>query len=447
MANPNMKALLWFHLDGGMDGNDVSVPYDTARHDQFASYRNTIHPPTLSQADGGYAAADIRTDRDLLHPLTPTNAASLGGRQQAFAPELDEWATLFNAGPTADGGGLLHVQGTGPLIQPMTGAQFSSLPKPSGVESHKEMVLQNHTLSSGTGTPGWGGNILEAVLGTGASLAAFDGGSKLALTTGPTLKPLLFNPFGNVNDPTASSSYAAFGGMNGSAYVAALRSPSPGATDPFAQYMHATINGGAANAQAINNILALPATDANGDPWSSVETYENKAPGNGFRRARDLIARSEHLSHNLLLFGVKMGGFDTHTDQGRQLPDLMRRVQALTMAFYRDMISLGMVDNVLLGVGSDFSRTIIPNSTGTEHGWSGDMFFFGGGVTGGRILGQLRDPSPSDPQQYGNRIAHVPVIGIEQMVSGIYSRLGVARAVTDPLLPNLVNFPAGPIAL
>ena len=62
------------------------------------------------------------------------------------------------------------------------------------------------------------------------------------------------------------------------------------------------------------------------------------------------------------------------------------------------MQSQGLWDSVTVVTLSDFGRTLTSNGLGTDHGWGGNMFLFGGAVRGGQVLGtypdELGDSSP-----------------------------------------------------
>ena len=52
------------------------------------------------------------------------------------------------------------------------------------------------------------------------------------------------------------------------------------------------------------------------------------------------------------------------------------------------MKAQGMEDQVTVLIGSEFGRTINPNSnSGSDHAWAGNYFMFGGEVRGRKILG------------------------------------------------------------
>eukprot|EP00956_Cyclotella_meneghiniana_P017778 scaffold29242_cov20-Cyclotella_meneghiniana.AAC.1 len=71
---------------------------------------------------------------------------------------------------------------------------------------------------------------------------------------------------------------------------------------------------------------------------------------------------------------------------------LETKLPALNQAvgnFWAEIKGQGIADSVTVVQGSEFGRTISANSnSGTGHAWGGNYFMFGGGVSGGKILGE-----------------------------------------------------------
>ena len=99
---------------------------------------------------------------------------------------------------------------------------------------------------------------------------------------------------------------------------------------------------------------------------------------------------------------------------------------------------------------SDFGRTLTSNGLGTDHGWGGNMFVFGGSVRGGQILGtypsELGDNSPVNL----GRGRVLPTSSWEAVWSGLLEWMGIdktERATAEnsemnTVLPNRANFAA-----
>jgi len=85
-------------------------------------------------------------------------------------------------------------------------------------------------------------------------------------------------------------------------------------------------------------------------------------------------------------FWVRNGGYDTHGDQGGatgQHFNLHNEVASAVKVFYDDLADMGVADKVCIMIWSEFSRRVIQNNNGTDHGSQAPMFLIGGKVNGG----------------------------------------------------------------
>jgi hypothetical protein len=93
-------------------------------------------------------------------------------------------------------------------------------------------------------------------------------------------------------------------------------------------------------------------------------------------------------------------------------------------------------------IGSEFGRTINPNSNlGSDHAWAGNYFMFGGGVRGGRILGEYPTSfGDSYPLNIGQGRL-IPTHSWDSVWYGISQWFGI-KDVNDLeyVLPNSGNF-------
>ncbi len=108
------------------------------------------------------------------------------------------------------------------------------------------------------------------------------------------------------------------------------------------------------------------------------------------RRLRDIAAcilGTENGTIDSRFFQLRLGGFDTHSNQGTTEDVHARKLAEIGDAFkifYDDMEDLGIAHKVCVLVWSEFSRRIPQNANaGTDHGTQGPMFVIGGSVQGG----------------------------------------------------------------
>ena len=99
-------------------------------------------------------------------------------------------------------------------------------------------------------------------------------------------------------------------------------------------------------------------------------------------------------------FHVRIGGFDTHTNQGAltgRQADLLTQVSKAVKAFYDDMVTLGVANKVLIVTFSEFGRRVNENggalNAGTDHGAAAPLFVVGNAVIaaggGGHVFGRV----------------------------------------------------------
>jgi uncharacterized protein (DUF1501 family) len=148
----------------------------------------------------------------------------------------------------------------------------------------------------------------------------------------------------------------------------------------------------------------------------------------------------------LSFFHTQIGGFDTHSEQGREdagawHPSLLRWVSEAMTGFQRDLEALGLADKVVTITYSEFGRRIEQNdsgnSAGTDHGTSNVMFLMSDpSVLNGGVYSRM--PDLSDPDDSGNMkmqvdFRQVYASVIDQWLSGAHAPLLGGSFTTLPL--------------
>jgi uncharacterized protein (DUF1501 family) len=104
------------------------------------------------------------------------------------------------------------------------------------------------------------------------------------------------------------------------------------------------------------------------------------------------------------------------------------------------------MDSVTTFTASDFGRTLTSNGNGTDHGWGGHNFVFGGAVRGGNIFGQIpdyasvgnTDDAGDDNGGFAGRI--IPTQSVNQYGATLARWMGVPDAEMLSIFPDLHNF-------
>lgn len=187
LAKPNAptdyKALVCIFMNGGNDGNNMIVPTDTTGYQNYFNARNSSG---LALAQGS-----------LLGITVPSMSNAMFGLHPSLSPEVATPGAPPGLLPLWNAGKLAVVCNVGPLIHPMTRAQFqnNTVPKPYQLFSHSDQVTQWQTSRPDTRTQtGWGGRTADRTLsyngGTSfPTITSVSGSSTYA--TGTITRPLV----------------------------------------------------------------------------------------------------------------------------------------------------------------------------------------------------------------------------------------------------------------
>ena len=169
--------------------------------------------------------------------------------------------------------------------------------------------------------------------------------------------------------------------------------------------------------------------------------------------ARLIKARSE-LNMTRQVFFVRMGGWDTHSNQNERLPVLLDELNEAVAQFSYAMgpEGLDVAETVTAFTATDFGRTLTSNGNGTDHGWGGHSFIMGGAVRGGQVVGDIPNFSstnnPDDASSsrgFTGRI--IPSTSVGQYGATIARWMGVEEDALPGIFPDTVNFNSSNIGL
>ena len=131
---------------------------------------------------------------------------------------------------------------------------------------------------------------------------------------------------------------------------------------------------------------ALNSSDSVGQAATGY-TSSVQYPNNQFAGGLKLIAKMATSTSPKLgtrVFYISQGGYDTHANQDKDLPNLHKTLSEGLKAFYDDLVAHGIGDKVLILVWSEFGRRVADNaSNGTDHGTANNLYCIGGKVKGG----------------------------------------------------------------
>jgi uncharacterized protein (DUF1501 family) len=154
--------------------------------------------------------------------------------------------------------------------------------------------------------------------------------------------------------------------------------------------------------------------------------------------ARMISARGT-LGAKRQVFLVSLGGFDTHDSLLDDHPVLMATVGNALAAFQQSLQEIGVANQVTTFTASDFGRTLVPNSDGSDHGWGSMHFVLGGAVRGKSFIGTAPEFASDGPDDVGQGRL-LPTQSVDQLGGTLGSWFGVSDTDLASVLPNLSNF-------
>lgn len=411
------KALVCVFLYGGNDHVNTVVHADASRHARYAAIRG---PLTLA--------------RDSLNAtlLTPQQALP-DGQQFALNPSMPELASLFNGGRAAV---LLNV---GPLVAPLTKAQFfsgdqDSFPSPPKLFSHNDQASVWQASGPEGATQGWGGRLADlALAGNGGSLftSISATGSGVFVSGGSALRYQVSTAGAVPMHPMAS----VFG------FAEMARTLRELATEARTHVLENEYNRIVARSLSAENAVnaALQGVTL------STSFLENSSLARELRIVARLIAARQAFGVKRQVFLCSLGGFDHHDRLMTAHPGLLRQLSQALGAFQAALDELGLANQVTTFTGSDFGRALTSNGDGTDHGWGGHQFVMGAAVRGQAFYGTPPAPSVGntgapDDQWHVGQGRLLPTMAVDQLAATLGSWFGASEAELRLVLPNLANF-------
>jgi uncharacterized protein (DUF1501 family) len=393
-AAPPDAVLVIVQLEGGNDGLNTVIPIDNGTVAQRMLYEAAR--PNLGVPVANLLATEIDAD--------PAKNNRL-----ALHPSMTGLKTLYDAGKVA------VVNGVGYPNQSL-----------SHFRSEDIWFSANPT---GAFVDGWFGRYLDS---------AFTPSDLVAVCVNETLNPLFVSQHSNVlavrrlsdfelpDDPLYPDLAAKKAALDAAYAVEA----DPGETS------------GAQLAIGISGDALLGAIDdyaAVGTGWAS---NLDPVQGSLARRLKQVASIIRHDASSppspigARFFHVRMGGFDTHTQQGAlagSQPLLLQRTSDAMKAFHDDMVALGTSGKVLMMTFSEFGRRVAENGSagtaGTDHGAASPLFVVGDAVAGG-VYGTL--PALNDLDK-GNLKFHTD---FRQVYATVIDKWLASAGAHVPLLPG-----------
>ena len=424
-AGTDYKALVCIFLYGGNDHNSTLIPFDSANYDLYSAIRaggpgQTAGGITLARASLAATALTPRGGQVLTNNL-----------QYALAPEMTRLKARF------DEGRMAPVLNVGPLITPLTLAQYQSSnlvanPRPPKLFSHNDQQSTWQSSRPEGATDGWGGRMGDLALSSNANalFTCISATGNAVFLSGQ--QALSYQVSSNGALAVNGIKTALFGSAAGSTALRTLMTQT--STNVFeAEYNRVAKR--SIDAETVVTAALQPITLAT----SFTPAVGRNTLAEQLRVVARLIAARQPLGARRQVFMVSMGGFDLHDNLIARQGGLMGQLDFAMDAFYRATLELGVADKVTTFTASDFGRTLQSNGDGSDHGWGSHHFILGGAVNGGRYYGVAPQISVRSADQVGQGRL-LPTIAVDQYASTLASWFGVSPSELPSIAPNIGRF-------
>lgn len=412
-AVSDYKALVCVFLYGGVDGNNLLVPLDTAGYGRYVAVRGSSSGIQLTQAE--------------LLPITPTNV----GTPYGLHPSLPELQKHFTAGKLA----LLANVGT--LTRPTTKADYVSGQRPMNLYSHADQQAQwQSAVSTEVARTGWGGRLADAVgAGAGQNFPVVTSIAGVNLfVTGAASQPLAIPASGGLalnGFGTTAASKARLAALNALLDVDRGNTLVAAAADLTrqAQALSATVN---------------PILTTTSATLTTAFTGLTSSLSKQLLAVAKMIEARTAVGAKRQVFFVSLGGFDTHTNQLSTHRTLFADLSTSLNAFYNALVALNVEGQVTAFTLSDFGRTFQPSAGGgSDHAWGNHHLVLGGAVRGGKLYGSYPElvlGGPSDAEKEGRWL---PTTSVDQYGAELAAWFGASEAQLATIFPHLAAFGRG----
>ncbi|TAG43701.1 MAG: DUF1501 domain-containing protein [Betaproteobacteria bacterium] len=411
------KALVCVFLFGGNDHANLIVPRSGSAYTDYFNARPSL---ALSQAS-----------------LRAINPVGYTGGALGLHPAMSNVQSMINGGRCA------VVANVGTLVTPTSFTQWNdgepTVAVPPQLFSHADQQNQWQTglpdRGSATGWMGRMGDVTAPLYNpnSGVSICMSIGGNNMIQAGEDTIQYQITNQGAIAVQGLAPSSSGLYGSKMSQQALRRLL------TDSRAGMMEAEwarIGKRSVDTESIvtNALAAAPLV---------TTTFPGSGIGNQLRMVARMIAAGGQLSQRRQVFFVSQGGYDFHDNLVQEQNERLGELDAALGAFNTAMNALGTQNFVTTFTASDFGRALRHNGRGSDHGWGGHQFVFGGAVQGNRMFGTFPTIAFGTDTDVGNGRL-LPTTSVDEFAVTLARWFGVTDTLAlDTILPNRNRFMMG----
>ncbi|MGJ8694297.1 MAG: DUF1501 domain-containing protein [Thalassotalea sp.] len=425
----DFKALVYVFLNGGNDAFNMLVPSGNGelRHAYEAGRGN------------------VAIAKDTLNTITPVTPAKVFANDDyndfGLHPQCPDMAQMFNNQE------ISFICNMGNLTVPTTRQQYldNAVSLPPQLFSHADQQRQFQSSPVSPFQFGWGGRMVELLTDFNTTSLVSPLISVAGLNTLQVTKDSLINPYVMSND--GATPLYGFSGTRKTMIENAINSIDDNSHLMMKKYRDIFLS--ARNAEEIVG-SAFDIAKTNGVDYDAIFDAaggDNSVIARRLKTVAKMIAGRDSTGNNRPIYFVELGGFDNHQNLLSDHQDQMQQLNAALKGFRDSLIAQGDFNNTLTFVGSEFARTLTPNSdkadAGTDHAWGGHAIIMGGMVNGGHLFGTHPDLKLNQGLDASNgRGRWIPTTATTQCNSVIAHWFGVEKEDLTLLFPSVDNFPS-----
>ena len=404
------KALVCILLQGGNDSFNMLMPRSGLSYQEYKSTRS-----------------NLAIDNGVMLPLNPKTS---NGPELGLHPSLKNVKKLFDEEKVA------FLANIGTLVEPITTDDFfaESVKLPLGLLSHSDQIQHWQTaFPQDRSALGWGGKIADLIgdmnnnqsismnISMNGANVFQTGKNSIAYVINPTEGPVGIEGY-DADDPFNQIRTRAINNMLDKNY-----------SDVFEKTYVDVIKNSRDTYRQFNQALSQMANDGVSYPTDEWQV------GESFNMIKNTMAARNLLDVQRQTFFVNFEGWDHHDEVLDAQTEQFAALDNALDSFQKSLAIMGLEDNVVTFVISDFARTLTSNGNGTDHAWGGNVFALGGAVNGGDVYGKYPNISLRDANDLGGGI-FVPGISADEYFAELALWFGVPPTDLPLIFPNIRNF-------